>query len=134
MIAARAGRARVTRICNTVVRVDIDGHAYAEFAEAMFEPVDALLADTGRVFLGLDAEAMSSYDSRFRYLWTEWIKRHRDAISGVHMLFRSRVAESAAIVINAVTGEEKVETCSDRDAFEERLAAEVLSCRSRDAG
>ncbi|NVB42903.1 hypothetical protein G6O69_34095 [Pseudenhygromyxa sp. WMMC2535] len=130
-VAGRAGRARLSKIGPGVARVDVDGHAYAEFAEHLIATIDEQLGSCGHIFLGLDAEAMRSYDARFRYLWTEWIKRNRDSIIGIHMLFGSSLAESAAVVINAVTGEDKVETCNNREQFEDRLAAEVereLTC------
>ncbi len=128
-IAGGAGRARLAQISNTVVRLDVEGHAYAEFAEAIRPLMDELARTHGRLYLGIDAEGMTSYDSRFRYLWTEWIKAHEQAIDGLLILFRSRIVQSAAVIINAVTGGEFVEACDDRDEFEDRLAAAVLSCR-----
>jgi hypothetical protein len=128
-IAGAAGRARLSQISNTVVRIDVDGHAYTEFAEAMLPSMNELVGLRGRLYLGIDAEGMNSYDSRFRYLWTEWIKANETAIDGLLILFRSRMVQSVAVIINAVTGEELVEACDDRDEFEDRLAAAVLSCR-----
>jgi hypothetical protein len=128
-VAGAAGRGRIAQISNTVVRIDVDGHAYAEFAEHMTPLMDELVGRRGRLYLGIDAEAMASYDARFRYLWTEWIKRNQGAIDGLLILFRSRVVQSVAVIINAVTGEELVEACDNRDEFEDRLAAAVLECR-----
>jgi hypothetical protein len=128
-IAGAAGRGRLAQISTTVVRIDVDGHAYAEFAEAMQPPMDQLLRGYGRLYLGIDAEGMTSYDSRFRYLWTEWIKVNERSIDGLLILFRSRIVQSAAVIINAVTGGELVEACDDRDEFEDRLAAAVTSSR-----
>jgi|GEM_PF-3386882 len=129
-IAGAAGRARLAQICATVIRIDVEGHAYAEFAAAMQPAMDELVHARGRLFLGIDAEGMSSYDSRFRYLWTEWIKANSYAIDGLLILFRSRIVQSAAVIMNAVTGGDIVEACDDRDEFEDRLAAAVLSCRT----
>jgi hypothetical protein len=129
-IAGAAGRGRLAQISATVVRIDVEGHAYSEFAEAMQPSMDALVREYGRLYLGIDAEGMNSYDSRFRYLWTEWIKANEDAVDGMLILFRSRIVQSAAVIINAVTGGELVEACDDRDEFEDRLAAAVLSCRN----
>lgn len=128
-IAGSAGRARLAQISNTVIRIDVEGHAYAEFAAAMQPSMDELVRLRGRLYLGIDAEGMSSYDSRFRYLWTEWIKANEGAIDGLLILFRSRIVQSVAVIINAVTGGELVQACDDRDEFEDRLAAAVLSCR-----
>lgn len=128
-VAGAAGRGRIAQICTTVVRVDVEGHAYQEFAQAMTPLMDELVRERGRLYLGIDAEGMASYDARFRYLWTEWIKRNGAAIDGVLILFRSRVVQSVAVIINAVTGAELVEACDDRDEFEDRLAEAVLSCR-----
>jgi hypothetical protein len=128
-IAGAAGRARLAQISTTVIRIDVDGHAYAEFASAMQPSMDELVRTRGRLYLGIDAEGMSSYDSRFRYLWTEWIKANGHAIDGLLILFRSRIVQSAAVIMNAVTGGDIVESCDDRDEFEDRLAAAVLSCR-----
>lgn len=128
-IAGAAGRGRLAQISNTVIRIDVEGHAYSEFAEVMQPSMDQLVRTRGRLYLGIDAEGMSSYDSRFRYLWTEWIKANQHAIDGLLILFRSRIVLSAAVIINAVTGVELVEACDDREEFEDRLAAAVLSCR-----
>lgn len=128
-IAGAAGRGRLAQISATVVRIDVEGHAYSEFAEAMQLAMDQAVRNCGRLYLGIDAEGMTSYDSRFRYLWTEWIKANERAIDGMLILFRSRIVQSAAVIINAVTGGELVEACDDRDEFEDRLAAAVLSCR-----
>lgn len=128
-VAGAAGRGRVSLIGGTVVRIDVDGHAYEEFAEPLLAPLDHLVETFGRVYLGIDAEGMNSFDARFRYLWTEWIKRNQFALDGVLVLFRSRVVESAVVVINAVTGGEQVEACDDRESFEERLAEAVLRSR-----
>ena len=73
-VASATGRARVSRICATVLRVDLDGHCSWEFAGPIQDTMNELLRAQGRIFIGVDAEAMASYDSRFRYLWTEWIK------------------------------------------------------------
>lgn len=128
-VAGAAGRGRIAQISNTVVRIDVEGHAYAEFAEHMTPLMDELVAKHGRLYLGIDAEGMGSYDARFRYLWTEWIKANGDAIDGLLILFRSRVVQSVAVIINAVTGGEFVEACDKRDEFEDRLAEAVLECR-----
>ena len=93
----------------------------------MIPLMDELVVDDGRVYLGIDAEAMASYDARFRYLWTEWIKRNEAHIDGILILFRSRVVQSVAVIINAVTGTELVEAWDDREAFEDRLAEAVLA-------
>jgi hypothetical protein len=122
-VAGAAGRGRIARVGAAVVRIDVEGHAYTEFAEAMTPMMDNLVADGTRLYLGIDAEGMASYDARFRYLWTEWIKRNEHAIAGLLILFRSRVVQSVAVIINAVTGGELVEACDDRDEFEQRLAA-----------
>lgn len=128
-VAGAAGRGRLAQISNTVIRIDVEGHAYAEFASTMQPSMDRLVAEYGRIYLGIDGEGMSSYDSRFRYLWTEWIKANNHALDGVLILFRSRIVQSAAVIMNAVTGGDTVEACDDRDEFEDRLAAAVLSCR-----
>jgi hypothetical protein len=128
-IAGAAGRGRLTQISRTVVRIDVEGHAYTEFAEVMQPVIDLLLRSRGRLYLGIDAEGMGSYDSRFRYLWTEWIKANEVSIDGLLILFRSRIVQSAAVIINAVTGGELVEACDNRDEFEDRLAAAVSNCR-----
>ena len=133
-VAGAAGRGRLSQISNTVVRIDVEGHAYSEFAEAMQPFMDELVRMRGRLYLGIDAEGMNSYDSRFRYLWTEWIKANEQAIDGLLILFRSRIVLSAAVIINAVTGGELVEACDDREEFEDRLAAAVLSCRKAASG
>lgn len=131
-VAGAAGRGRISRISlisgqinAAVVRIDVEGHAYTEFAEAMTPMMDKLVADGGRLYLGIDAEGMASYDARFRYLWTEWIKRNESSIDGLLILFRSRVVQSVAVIINAVTGGELVEACDNRDEFEDRLAHAV---------
>jgi hypothetical protein len=121
-VAGSAGRGRISRISTTVVRIDVEGHAYTEFAEAMMPMMDKLVVGGGRLYLGIDAEGMASYDARFRYLWTEWIKRNEPSIDGLLILFRSRVVQSVAVIINAVTGGELVEACDNRDEFEARLA------------
>ncbi len=131
-LAGPAGRARVARISNTVVRIDIDGHAYGEFAEPMQQSLDGLLGYHGRIFVAVDAEAMASYDGRFRYLWTEWIKKNQAAIDGLIMLVRNESSRVAAVVINAVAGGDVINSCTDRDQFEDRLYDAVLRCRSRD--
>lgn len=128
-VAGAAGRGRIAQISSTVVRIDVEGHAYAEFAELMTPLMDQLVADRGRLYLGIDAEGMASYDARFRYLWTEWIKRNESALDGLVILFRSRVVQSVVVIINAVTGGELVEACDDSDAFEDRLAEAVISCQ-----
>ncbi|PRP94467.1 hypothetical protein ENSA5_40860 [Enhygromyxa salina] len=132
-VAAAAGRGRLSQICATVVRIDVEGHAYVEFAESMMPRMDQLVAELGHVYLGIDAEGMASYDARFRYLWTEWIKHNNAAIDGLLFLYRSRAVQSVAVIINAVTGSDLVEACGDRDNFEDRLAEAVLSCRSTTA-
>ena len=133
-VAGAAGRGRLSQISNTVVRIDVEGHAYSEFAEAMQPFMDELVRMRGRLYLGIDAEGMNSYDSRFRYLWTEWIKANEQAIDGLLILFRSRIVLSAAVIINAVTGGELVEACDDREEFEDRLAEAVISCRKAASG
>ncbi|MFO7565860.1 MAG: hypothetical protein R6X02_24675 [Enhygromyxa sp.] len=129
-IAGTAGRGRLAQISATVVRIDVEGHAYSEFAEAMQPSMDELVRSCGRLYLGIDAEGMTSYDGRFRYLWTEWLKANEQAVDGMLILFRSRIVQSAAVIINAVTGAELVEACDDRDEFEDRLAGAVLRCRN----
>ena len=131
-VAGAAGRGRIAQISTTVVRIDVEGHAYGEFAEAMTPLMDRLVATSGRLYLGIDAEGMASYDARFRYLWTEWIKRNEAALDGLVILFRSRVVQSVVVIINAVTGGELVEACDDREAFEDRLAQAVISSRDID--
>jgi hypothetical protein len=125
-VAGAAGRGRISQVGAAVVRIDVEGHAYTEFAEAMTpmmdKLVDKLVVGGGRLYLGIDAEGMASYDARFRYLWTEWIKRNESSIDGLLILFRSRVVQSVAVIINAVTGGELVEACDNRDEFEDRLA------------
>jgi hypothetical protein len=121
-MAGAIGRVRLAKIADAVVRVDIEGHAYPEFAAAMQPILDGIVREHGHVYLGVDAEGMSSYDARFRYLFTEWLKANDGAIDGMLVLFRSRVVESAAVIINAVTGGELVTACDDREWFEDRLA------------
>ncbi len=121
-VAASSGRGRLTRIGASVVRIDIDGHAYADFARIMTSAMDELALRQGALYIGIDAEGMESYDARFRYLWTEWIKANETRIDGLLILFRSRVVQSVVVIINAVTGEDLVEACGDREQFEQRLA------------
>jgi hypothetical protein len=132
-VAGAAGRGRIARVGTAVIRIDVEGHAYTEFAEAMTpmmdELVDKLVADGARLYLGIDAEGMASYDARFRYLWTEWIKRNESSIDGLLILFRSRVVQSVAVIINAVTGGELVEACDNRDEFEDRLAQAAVEAK-----
>lgn len=128
-VGGAAGRGRIAQIGDSVVRIDVEGHAYVEFAEAMMPLMDELLAKRGRLYLGIDAEGMASYDARFRYLWTEWIKRNEGAIDGLLILFRSRVVQSVAVIINAVTGGELVEACDDRDEFEDRLMQAIAAAK-----
>ncbi|PRQ07686.1 hypothetical protein [Enhygromyxa salina] len=125
-VAGAAGRGRIAQLSDTVVRIDVEGHAYGEFAEAMTPLMDQLVNGHKRLYLAIDAEGMASYDARFRYVWTEWIKRYEGALDGLVILFRSRVVQSVVVIINAVTGGDLVEACDDRDAFEARLAAAVL--------
>jgi hypothetical protein len=131
-VASSTGRARVARISNTVVRVDLDGHCSSEFAGPIQQMLNDLLLTRGRLFIGVDAEAMASYDSRFRYLWTEWIKHNQQSIDGLLVLFRSQMIRVAVVVINAVTGSNVVQPSVDRDEFEDQLYDAVLRCRSRD--
>lgn len=131
-VASSTGRARVARISNTVVRVDLDGHCSSQFATPIQQALDDLLSTRGRLFIGVDAEAMASYDSRFRYLWTEWIKNNEKSIDGLLVLFRSQMIRVAVVVINAVTGSNVVQPSGDRDDFEDQLYDAVLRCRSRD--
>lgn len=126
-VAGAAGRGRIAQLSTTVIRIDVEGHAYVEFAEAMTPLMDQLVTDQGRLYLAIDAEGMASYDARFRYLWTEWIKRNETALDDLVILFRSRVVQSVVVIINAVTGGELVEACDDREAFEDRLAAAVAN-------
>lgn len=130
-VASATGRARVSRICSTVLRVDLDGHCSWEFAGPIQDTMNELLRGQGRIFIGVDAEAMASYDSRFRYLWTEWIKNNHDSIDGLLVLFRSQMIRVAVVVINAVAGVNAVQPFVDRDEFEDRLYEAVLRCRSR---
>lgn len=131
-VASSTGRARVSRISNTVVRVDLDGHCSSEFAGPIQEAMNELLLTRGRLFIGVDAEAMASYDSRFRYLWTEWIKNNQGSLDGLLVLFRSQMIRVAVVVINAVAGVNIVQPTVDRDEFEDQLYDAVLRCRSRD--
>ena len=126
-IAGAAGRGRITLVGSSVVRIDVEGHAYAEFAEVMTAFMDEAARERSRIYLGIDAEGMASYDARFRYLWTEWIKANRDILDGILILFRSRVVQSVAVIINAVTGADLVEAWDDRDAFEDRLAEALIN-------
>jgi hypothetical protein len=128
-VAGAAGRGRISLISTAVVRIDVEGHAYTEFAEAMTPMMDQLVTSGARLYLGIDAEGMASYDARFRYLWTEWIKRNESSIDGLLILFRSRVVQSVAVIINAVTGGELVEACDSRDEFEDRLARAVAEAK-----
>ena len=130
-VAGGAGRGRISQISATVIRIDVEGHAYTEFAEAMMPMMDKLVGDGARLYLGIDAEGMASYDARFRYLWTEWIKRNEPSIDGLLILFRSRVVQSVAVIINAVTGGELVEACDNRDEFEQRLAMAVGAVKGK---
>lgn len=98
----------------------------------MQQALDDLLSTRGRLFIGVDAEAMASYDSRFRYLWTEWIKNNQQSIDGLLVLFRGQMIRVAVVVINAVTGSNVVQPSGDRDEFEDQLYEAVLRCRSRD--
>ena len=131
-VASSTGRARVARISNTVVRVDLDGHCSSEFAAPIQAALDELLHTRGRLYIGVDAEMMASYDSRFRYLWTEWIKNNQESIDGLLVLFRSQMIRVAVVVFNAVTGSNVVQPSLDRDEFEDQLYDAVLRCRSRD--
>ncbi len=130
-VASSTGRARVARISNTVVRVDLDGHCSAEFAAPIQAALDELIATRGRLYIGVDAEAMASYDSRFRYLWTEWIKTNEKVIDGLLVLFRSQMIRVAVVVNNAVAGAGVVQSSRDRDEFEDQLYDAVLRCRGR---
>jgi hypothetical protein len=131
-IASRTGRARVARISNTVARIDLDGHCSSEFVVPIQQALDELLHTHGRLYVGIDADAMASYDVRFRYLWTEWVKAHQKSLDGLLVLSRSQMVRVATIVINAVVGSEIMQRSVDRDEFEDRLHDAVLRCRSRD--
>ena len=124
-MAGPVGRVRLAQLTETVVRVDIEGHAYAEFAAAMQPTLDGIVERHGRVYLGVDAEGMRSYDPRFRYLWTEWLKANDGRLDGMLILFRDRTVESAAVIMNAVAGGEVVTACDDREWFEDRLVGAV---------
>lgn len=134
LVAGAIGRARVAQLSATVVRIDIEGHAYTEFATLLQRPLDALLRARRRLFVGVDAEGMHSYESRFRYLWTEWLKANGDTLDDMLVLFRSRIIESAVVVINAVMGRTQVTACRDRERFETALADAVVRSRSVELG
>jgi hypothetical protein len=122
-LVAGPSRARLARLGTSVVRIDFEGHGHERFAPTLTKYLTKVLEETPRLYLGVDAEAMCSYDGRFRYLWTEWFKQHLDALEGVLVLFRSPVILSGTIIVNAVAGRRVIEACAERDRFEERLEA-----------
>ncbi len=129
MLAGELGWARLDVIGPGVVRIDLEGHGYTDFVPVLHEPLDASIRDHGQVFIGVDAEGMRSFERRFRYLWTEWIKCERDHIETLLVLTHNRAVEGAAVIINAVTNTTSVETCRQRDDFEARLDAAVARSR-----
>lgn len=122
-IATDTGRGRLSQLAPTVVRIDVEGHGHAAFARTMIERMDQIIEQGGRLYVGIDAEGMHSYDPGFRYRWTEWIKAHAGQLDGVLILFRSHVVQSVAVIINAVIEDERMESCDEREAFEDRLAS-----------
>lgn len=121
--AGPAGRGRVTRLSQTTLRVDFEGHAYTEFFRVVHPIADQIIRNHGRVFFGIDAEGLRSYETKFRYAWTEWIKANLGAVDHVLVLYRSRVVQSGVVIVNAVTGTDLVELVRERDEFEDRLAS-----------
>ena len=122
VMASQRGLVRVSVLGPQVVRLDLERHAHADFAEPTQEVLDRVAASgNGPLFMAVDAEGMTSYDSRFRYLWTEWLKRNINNIECVSGLFRNGLIEAGVIVINAVTGLNLIQRCRTRDDFEDRL-------------
>ena len=103
--------------CTTFTRADREGLP----SEVMVEPGHRVVyIEAGPHHL--PKEALPDISDLFCHGVIEWIKANEALIDGLLILFRSRVVQSVVVIINAVTGEELVEACSERESFEQRLA------------
>jgi hypothetical protein len=89
--------------------------------EAFVAPVLAEIAQRGRcpLVLAVDAEALSSYETGFRKLWTDWLAANPP--SAILVLSHSRLVAMGVAVANAALGG-AIRAFSSRAEFEQALA------------
>lgn len=113
-----------------MVKVSYRGLATADFAEHVTRELEQGLARFQPIELFIDAEALRSYQSDFRKAWTNWLLQNQHCLSGMHMLFQSRVVEMGVNLVNSVV-HDFVTPYADREEFEARLATALAERSSQ---
>jgi hypothetical protein len=115
------GRAEADFSTPGVAVIRYVGLAMGEFTGPLQARLDAWLKEGRRVTLFVDAVALEAYETPFRKLWAGWMRDHRDALDGVHILFRSKIVEMGISIVNPLIGG-LIRPWSDSAAFANAIA------------
>lgn len=107
-------------------------HLTEDFAPALMTALDDVLATEEHLTVFVYADALQSYDTGLRLQMTNWIRRRRHRLAGVHLVYASQVIALAVALVNLAVGG-LLRGYDDRAAFDAALAAAVRAARARHA-
>ncbi|HEX2570942.1 MAG TPA: hypothetical protein VH877_15390 [Polyangia bacterium] len=120
------GKATLQRLRPGTVLLTYAGHLKADFFEPLRQEMDheLQLAQMQKKPLVLIADCwdLQGVDTTFRELWVDWIKGHREQVSHVVGLLRSKLVVMAANIMSLFIGGSLIKTYSDPREFEMAIA------------
>lgn len=118
-------RMTLQRVGAAVVLVAISGSDIGELGDAPFDALDQELAK-GSFSLFIDARSTKAASVNVSNAWAHWLRKHRDALHGIHMLTGSRfVRITADFVRRFAELDDAMHIYVDPSIFEEVLESSL---------
>jgi hypothetical protein len=113
-----------------VVLVTIKGHSSMDLLPLLITEPERRIAQGLRIDWFGDYYDMTSYESQSRLALQEFTNKHKDKMSSIVILVRSKIVAMGVSVANLATGG-KIEAYTSRENFERTLRAAVQRAQQR---
>ena len=126
---SKRGELRIRWPAPGVVEFQCKGHFYVEFADLAGEPIERAQARAPRVFVFVDCEQLTGYESAFRTQATQNVAdRAKKTPLRIHYLVRSKlIAMGITLAAGVIGGKPRV--FSKREDYEKLLVASVREAK-----
>jgi hypothetical protein len=120
--SSEQGRVEFSERAPGLYLIFLSGYLEVDAAHALHRQLTPLFARGTAVRLFYDAEALESYDPKFRIVMGNMHKEWLPQLAELHGLVRSRIVAMGAAVVNITLGG-KLQVVNSRAKFEQALAA-----------
>lgn len=126
--SARLGLGEVDVISPGLLHVRFAGAIRVEHFEPLIEAANQQIRLGYKVLIAVDADDVHAYKSEVRQIFQTWLRRNRNDVEKVWILFRSPLIKMGIAMMNSYTGG-MIRAFSDSDEFDVELGKATRRAR-----